>query len=111
MSGLHAPTIPSGPTSARTTNGNAKHLSFTELQRKKENLELELKALGSVLESVCRRFSLIGNMCFVADIRAQHGVDMNTPLLTRDGFPRADIDVAQSECPMPSPDVGFRSLL
>jgi hypothetical protein len=53
MSGLHAPTIPSGPTSARATNGDAKHLSFTELQRKKENLELELKALGSVLESVC----------------------------------------------------------
>ncbi|KAJ9164909.1 26S proteasome non-ATPase regulatory subunit 9 [Coniochaeta hoffmannii] len=75
MSGLHAPTIPSGPTSARATNGNATHLSFTELQRKKENLELELKALGGVLES--------------------HGVDMNTPLLTRDGFPRADIDVAQ----------------
>ncbi|KAH8905507.1 hypothetical protein BR93DRAFT_881244 [Coniochaeta sp. PMI_546] len=75
MSGLHAPTVPSGPTSARATNGNAKHLSFTELQRKKENLEAELKALSSVLDS--------------------HGVDMNTPLLTRDGFPRADIDVAQ----------------
>jgi len=27
----------------------------------------------------------------------KHGVDMNTPLVTRDGFPRADIDVAQSE--------------
>lgn len=26
----------------------------------------------------------------------QHGVDMNTSLLTHDGFPRADIDVAQS---------------
>lgn len=26
----------------------------------------------------------------------QHGVDMNTNLLTSDGFPRADIDVAQS---------------
>jgi hypothetical protein len=26
----------------------------------------------------------------------QHGVDMNTTLLTPDGFPRADIDVAQS---------------
>lgn len=54
MSGLHAPTVPSGPTSARATNGNAKHLSFTELQRKKENLEAELKALSSVLDSVCR---------------------------------------------------------
>lgn len=28
---------------------------------------------------------------------AQHGVDMNTRLLTPDGFPRADIDVAQSK--------------
>lgn len=52
MSGLHAPTVPSGPTSARASNGNATHLSFTELQRKKENLEAELKALSSVLDSV-----------------------------------------------------------
>jgi hypothetical protein len=28
--------------------------------------------------------------------RVQHNVNMDTPLLTRDGFPRADIDVAQS---------------
>ena len=26
----------------------------------------------------------------------QHKVDMNTSLLTSDGFPRSDIDVAQS---------------
>jgi len=31
----------------------------------------------------------------------QHGVDMNTSLLTPDGFPRADIDVAQSTTPLP----------
>lgn len=61
MSGLHAPTVPSGPTAAPTSNGNARHLSFTELQRKKENLELELKALGSVLESVCLCYSLVGH--------------------------------------------------
>lgn len=29
----------------------------------------------------------------------QHGVDMDTPLLTRDGYPRSDIDVAQSKQP------------
>ncbi|KAK4116422.1 hypothetical protein N656DRAFT_701241 [Canariomyces notabilis] len=75
MSNLHAPTIPSGPTTAPVTNGNAARLSITELQRKKDNIEGELKALGGVLDS--------------------HGVDMNTSLLTRDGFPRADIDVAQ----------------
>lgn len=53
MNNLHAPTVPSGPTTARTTNGGAAHLTFAELQRKKENMEAELKALSSVLDSVC----------------------------------------------------------
>ncbi|ROW14792.1 hypothetical protein VPNG_03777 [Cytospora leucostoma] len=75
MNNLHAPTIPSGPTTARAANGGSAHLTFAELQRKKENMEEELKALSSVLDS--------------------HGVDMNTSLLTPDGFPRADLDVAQ----------------
>ncbi|KAK3329342.1 hypothetical protein B0H66DRAFT_465373 [Apodospora peruviana] len=75
MSNIHAPTVPSGPTTAPVANGRAAHLSFAELQRKKDNIEEELKALGGVLDS--------------------HGVGMNTNLLTRDGFPRADIDVAQ----------------
>lgn len=75
MSNLHAPTVPSGPTTARITNGNANQLSIAELQRKKDIIEGELKALGGVLDS--------------------HGVDMNTSLLTPDGFPRADLDVAQ----------------
>lgn len=75
MSNIHAPTVPSGPTSGPATNGNSKQLSFAELQRKKDSIEAELSALGSVLES--------------------HGFDMNTPLLTPDGFPRADVDVAQ----------------
>ncbi|CCC06454.1 hypothetical protein SMACR_04845 [Sordaria macrospora] len=75
MSNLHAPTVPSGPTSAPVSNGNAAHLSFAELQRKKDAIEGELKALGGVLDS--------------------HGVDMNTNLLTPDGFPRSDLDVAQ----------------
>ncbi|KAI1866113.1 uncharacterized protein JN550_007802 [Neoarthrinium moseri] len=74
MDNIHAPTVPSGPSSRPITNGNAKHLSFAELSQKKGNLEAELKALGGVLDS--------------------HGVNMDTPL-TRDGFPRADIDVAQ----------------
>ncbi|EJT70025.1 26S proteasome non-ATPase regulatory subunit 9 [Gaeumannomyces tritici R3-111a-1] len=75
MNNLHAPTIPSGPTTAPATNGRAGHLTIAELQRKKDNLEAELKALGGVLES--------------------HNVDMNTSLLTPDGFPRADLDIAQ----------------
>ncbi|XDG06468.1 hypothetical protein ABKA04_006083 [Annulohypoxylon sp. FPYF3050] len=75
MDNIHAPTVPAGPSSRPLTNGNAKHLSFAELQAKKENLEAELKALSGVLDS--------------------HGVNMETPLTTADGFPRADIDVAQ----------------
>lgn len=53
MNNLHAPTIPSGPTSGPATNGATGHLSFAELQQKKDNTEAELKALGSVLDSVC----------------------------------------------------------
>ncbi|KAI0486415.1 hypothetical protein F4859DRAFT_369399 [Xylaria cf. heliscus] len=75
MDNIHAPTVPSGPSSRPLANGNAKQLSFAELQQKKDNMEAELKALGGVLDS--------------------HGVNMETPLITRDGFPRADIDVAQ----------------
>ncbi|KAH7171190.1 hypothetical protein EDB81DRAFT_637806 [Dactylonectria macrodidyma] len=75
MNNLHAPTVPSGQTSSFAGNGDAGQLSFKELERKKDDIEAELKALGSVLDS--------------------HGVDMNTPLITRDGFPRADLDVAQ----------------
>lgn len=94
MNNLHAPTVPSGPTSnPATTNGVAGHLSFAELQRKKEDTEAELKALGGILDSV--GFSTPQIFEIPAD-NVQHGVDMNTALLTRDGFPRADIDVAQS---------------
>lgn len=57
MNNLHAPTVPSGPTTAPATNGNAAHRSFGELQRKKDDVEAELKALGGVLDSV--RIALI----------------------------------------------------
>ncbi|KAM3556689.1 hypothetical protein MY1884_004918 [Beauveria asiatica] len=75
MNNLHAPTVPAGPTSIPSTNGTSSHLSFAELQQKKDDVEAELRALSGVLDS--------------------HGVYMNTPLLTRDGFPRSDLDVAQ----------------
>ena len=52
MSNLHAPTIPSGPTTAPVANGSAAQLSIAELQKKKDNVEGELKALGGVLDSV-----------------------------------------------------------
>ena len=93
MENLHAPTVPSGPTSVPAINGNhTAGLSFAQLQAKKGNLESELRALSSVLDSVC-------TMSFVSSVMLilfQHGVDMNTRLTTPDGFPRADLDVAQS---------------
>lgn len=78
MDNIHAPTVPSGPTSTpqQETDRLAK-LTLTELISKKDDLEAELKALGSVLDS--------------------HGVTMTTSLTTFDGFPRNDIDVAQSK--------------
>ncbi|TVY45119.1 26S proteasome non-ATPase regulatory subunit [Lachnellula occidentalis] len=84
MENLHAPTVPSGPTSGSAgTNGiQTSGLSLTQLQAKKDNIEAEIRALGSVL--------------------ASHGVDMNTRLITPDGFPRADIDVAQSRIRLPA---------
>ncbi|KFX87336.1 hypothetical protein V495_06283 [Pseudogymnoascus sp. VKM F-4514 (FW-929)] len=75
MENLHAPTIPSGPTTSNGGGIRTAGLTLPELQVKKEALEAELRALGSVLES--------------------HGVDMTTNLMTPDGFPRADLDVAQ----------------
>ncbi|KAK3069219.1 putative 26S proteasome regulatory subunit [Teratosphaeriaceae sp. CCFEE 6253] len=74
MPDLHAPTVGSGPTS-QPTAGAREQLTLPQLIAKKENLEAELHALGSVLDS--------------------HKVNMSTPLLTPDGFPRADLDVAQ----------------
>ncbi|KAM0694828.1 hypothetical protein Q7P36_005184 [Cladosporium allicinum] len=75
MDDIHAPTIASGPTSQPTANGTSKKQTLQDLSAQKENLEAELSALSSVLDS--------------------HGVNMNTGLTTFDGFPRADIDVAQ----------------
>lgn len=65
MSNIHAPTVPSGPTTAPVANGRATHLTFPELQRKKDNIEAELKALGGVLDSVNRPFT-----CVVASSRS-----------------------------------------
>ncbi|KZF24236.1 26S proteasome non-ATPase regulatory subunit 9 [Xylona heveae TC161] len=78
MDDIHAPTVTSGPTTSGSgvANGsNLEHLSLMELIAEKDKVEEELKALGSVLDS--------------------HNVNMNTSLTTFDGYPRADIDVAQ----------------
>jgi 26S proteasome regulatory subunit N4 len=49
---IHAPSVASGATTDRTSN-DAKKQSLQELIKQKENLEAELSALGSVLDSVC----------------------------------------------------------
>ncbi|KAL2890076.1 26S proteasome non-ATPase regulatory subunit 9 [Ceratocystis lukuohia] len=75
MANIHMPTIPSGPTSSRSAAVGVGPRSIAELERQKNDMEAELRALSGVLDS--------------------HGVDMQTPLVTGDGFPRSDIDVAQ----------------
>lgn len=53
MNNIHAPTVASGPTSDHQTNGiNFEKLSLIDLMAEKDRIETELKALGSVLESV-----------------------------------------------------------
>jgi 26S proteasome non-ATPase regulatory subunit 9 len=53
MDSMHAPTIPSGPTSRGSANGiKTAGKTLQELQVQKDNLEEELKALSGVLDSV-----------------------------------------------------------
>lgn len=52
MDDLHAPTVASGPTSQPTANGTHGRQSLRELIAQKDNVEAELSALGSVLDSV-----------------------------------------------------------
>lgn len=59
---LHAPTVGSGPTSQPIPNGEEKQLSLQELIGQKENIEAELSALGSVLESVRDEDTIIRTM-------------------------------------------------
>jgi 26S proteasome non-ATPase regulatory subunit 9 len=76
MDDIHDPTVvPSGPTSQSHASSAQPKQTLKQLIDQKENLEAELTALGSVLDS--------------------HGVNMRTGLTTFDGFPRADIDVPQ----------------
>lgn len=74
-SNLYSLHVPSGPTSFATERPNYDGLGLQQMMIRKDNLEEELKALGSVLD--------------------RHKVTMQSSLTTFDGFPRADIDVAQ----------------
>lgn len=67
MDTLHAPTVPSGPTRTVITNGHTGPTGFVELQRKKDGIEAELKALGAVLDSVCRPVATHIAACRPAD--------------------------------------------
>ncbi|ODQ53403.1 hypothetical protein SAICODRAFT_114047 [Saitoella complicata NRRL Y-17804] len=69
MDNIHA------PSSASSSSPSAASNDLKELMRQKDDVEAEMDALGQVLES--------------------HKVDMNTALVDSQGFPRADIDVAQ----------------
>jgi len=51
MDDLHTPSVAAGPTS--TSNDEQDGLSLRELVAEKDRVEAELKALGSVLASVC----------------------------------------------------------
>lgn len=53
MDDLHTPTVPSGPTTRLQGNDTGiSRLSLMDLIDRKDRLEEELKALGSVLDSV-----------------------------------------------------------
>lgn len=64
MDDLHAPTVGSGPTSQAASNSQGSKKSFQELITQKQNLEAELSALGSVLDSVSK---LVRNRTAEAD--------------------------------------------
>lgn len=92
MANLHDPSLNTNTSTDAQKNGEASPL--TDLIAERDKLEEELKALGSVLASVNHSHFLArqGELTKVF----QHGVTMNTTLTTFDGFPRSDIDVAQS---------------
>jgi len=52
MDDLHAPTVASGPTSRGAAHGDLDNKSLMDLIAEKDNVQAELQALGSVLESV-----------------------------------------------------------
>lgn len=95
MEDLHTPTVPSGPTTTLQSNDAVlSKLSLMELIDRRDRLEEELKALGSVLDSVSSSHGCCICLRLICGIK--HGVNMNTSLTTFDGYPRDDIDVAQS---------------
>lgn len=96
MDSIHTPSVPSGSGSGRSFNGpKVKAKSLLELMSEKQTMESELSALGSVLDSVSNANSCLfaRRLTFYA---FKHSVNMNTTLTTFDGYPRDDLDIAQS---------------
>ena len=96
MDDIHTPTVASGPTPGRSpANDDLDKLPLMDLVNKKVKVEEELSALGGVLDSVsCRLRNAPQSSSRL--MLVQHGVNMNTTLTTFDGYPRDDIDIAQS---------------
>lgn len=76
---IHSPSLPKPPTSNTAQ-------SLNQLLEEKTILEGTLSRLNAILESH-------GVGMFP---REEVDVDMSTPLIDLNGFPRADIDIAQS---------------
>ena len=104
MDDIPTPTVASGPASGPSGDRDVCALPLSGLFDEKDRLEAELKALSRVLESVSyiqmTGVSMNANifMCYADryNLRSQHGVDMSTSLTTFDGYPRDDLDIAQS---------------
>ncbi|MCJ1445047.1 MAG: 26S proteasome non-ATPase regulatory subunit 9 [Stictis urceolatum] len=76
MEDIHTPSVASGQANGQRLAEDKGQKSLLDLISEKENIESEMGALSSVLDS--------------------HGVNMNTSLTSFDGYPRDDIDIAQS---------------
>lgn len=100
MDDIHTPTVPSGSVTGQgVANGVDKDkLSLMDLIAEKTKVEEELTALGSVLDSVCHssQSHLPNQPATDMTFFPQHGVNMTTTLTTFDGYPRNDLDIAQS---------------
>lgn len=123
MDSIHTPSVSSGQTSTTSPSQTPSQdkTPLLDLIAEKDRVESELSALISVLESVTlplhipplpspvlpcplpRLTSPTPNPSpeLTSSPPHQHNVTMTTTLTTFDGFPRSDLDVAQSTSPHP----------
>ncbi|KAK9449232.1 uncharacterized protein V1518DRAFT_417453 [Limtongia smithiae] len=84
MQDIHSPSV-SSDTSSQLITSHIAHASHVSADTHR----------ASVVSLTNRRAALESELDALADILATHGATMDTPLVSRDGYPRADIDVAQ----------------